>query len=106
MNNIMNPSDPDPSLARALAHWQIAPETDPNFRPAVWQRIRAKSRETWATYVRTHLVGWAVTTSLAVAVAVWTGHSAAQAKLEESREKMVVSYLVDLDPRVLAKIPH
>ena len=102
----MNPTDSDPSLSRVLADWQVAPKADSNFRPAVWQRIRAGTRETWANYVRAHLVGWTVTTSLAVAGAVWTGHAAAQAKLNASREKMIVSYLVDLDPRVMAKLPH
>jgi hypothetical protein len=106
MNHLMNPSDPDPSLSRVLADWQVTPKSDPRFRPAVWQRIQVSTRETWATYVRAHLVGWTVATSLAVAAAVWTGQNAAQAKLEASREQMVVSYLVDLDPRVLAKLPH
>jgi hypothetical protein len=36
----------------------------------------------------------------------WAGHSVAQAKLEESREKMIVSYLVNLDPRVMAQQRH
>jgi hypothetical protein len=43
---------------------------------------------------------------LAMLVAGWTGRSIAQAKLEAGREQMAVSYLIDLDPRVLAKLPH
>jgi hypothetical protein len=30
----------------------------------------------------------------------------ARAKLEAERERMVVSYLTELDPRVLAKLDH
>jgi hypothetical protein len=100
----MNPSDPNHSLARILANWHVNPTADPNFRPAVWQRIQQRTRETWATYVRGHLTRWAVVSALAVAVAGWTGHAVAQAKLDASRDRMVVSYLVDLDPRVLAKM--
>jgi len=98
----MNPPSPD-SLAQTLASWQVSPKTDPNFRPAVWQRIKQKSRETWASYVRAHLVSWAVVGGLAIVVAGWTGHTVARAKLDASRDQMVVSYLVELDPRVLAK---
>ena len=100
----MNRSDSNDPLARTLADWQVRPKTDPNFRPAVWQRIRQHSRETWANYVRAHLIGWSVTAGLAIAVAGWAGHSAAHAKLEESRDQMVVSYLGKLDPRVMAKL--
>jgi hypothetical protein len=106
VNITMNPSESDPSLSRTLAEWRIAPEADPNFRPAVWQRIRAKTQETWTAYVRTHFVGWTVTATLAVVIAGWAGHSVAQAKLDASREKMVISYLVELDPRVMARAPH
>jgi hypothetical protein len=100
----MNPPDPDSSLSRTLSDWRVNPKTDPNFRPAVWQRIQQRTRETWATYVRGHVMGWSVAASLAMAVAGWTGRSVAQSKLDASREKMVVSYLVELDPRVMAKL--
>jgi len=102
----MNPSDLDSSLSRQLADWRVTPPLNPNFRAAVWQRIQSRTRETWSAYVRAHLVGWSVAAGVAVAVAGWTGRSIAQAKLEAGREKMVVSYLVDLDPRVMAKLPH
>ena len=102
----MNSSESDPPLSRRLAEWRVIPEADPNFRPAVWQRIRAQTHETWTAYVRTHLLGWSVAGALAVVVAGWTGHSVARAKLDASREKMVVSYLVELDPRVMARAPH
>jgi hypothetical protein len=102
----MKPSAPDPSLSRTLADWRVIPQADPNFRPTVWQRIHERTCETWAAYLRSHLVGWSVAASLAVATAAWTGHTVAQSRLEQSREKMVVSYLVELDPRVMAKLPH
>jgi hypothetical protein len=102
----MKPSDLDSSLARTLADWRVTPQADPHFRPTVWQRIQARTRETWGTYLRAHFVGWTVAASLAVATAAWTGHAAAQSRLEQSREKMVVSYLGELDPRVMAKLPH
>lgn len=102
----MKPSDPDTSLSRTLAGWRVTPESDPQFRPAVWQRIQTRARQTWATYVRDHLVGWSVAASLAVLAAGWAGHSVAQSKLEAGRDKMVVSYLGELDPRVMAKLPH
>lgn len=100
----MNPSEPNDSLPRTLASWRVIPPTDPNFRPAVWQRIRQRTRETWTAYVRAHLVGWSVAAGLAVIAAGWAGRAVAQAKLDAGREQMVVSYLGDLDPRVLAKI--
>lgn len=102
----MKSSDLDSSLSRTLADWQVTPRANPNFRPAVWERIRAQTRDTWGSYVRSHLVGWSVGASLAMAMAAWAGHSVAQARLEQGREKMVVSYLVELDPRVMAKLPH
>ena len=102
----MKPSDPDTSLSRALASWQVTLEADPQFRPAVWQRIQTRTRQTWATYVQDHLVGWSVAASLAVLAAGWAGHSVAHSKLEADRDRMVISYLGELDPRVLAKMPH
>lgn len=100
----MNPSDPHPSVSQTLAEWRLSPTTDPQFRPAVWQRIQRRSGETWTGYVRAHLIGWSVAGGLAVVAAGWTGHSLAQANLNTEREQMAVSYLGNLDPRVLAKI--
>ncbi len=100
----MNPSDPNPSVSRALADWRVSPPTDPHFRPAVWQRISQRAAETWTSYLRSHLLGWSVVSGLAVVAAGWTGHSLAQANLNTEREEMAVSYLGNLDPRVLAKI--
>ncbi|HEX2851983.1 MAG TPA: hypothetical protein VHO24_02005 [Opitutaceae bacterium] len=100
----MNPSDQNDPLSRTLASWQVTPPTDPNFRPAVWQRIKQRSRESWAAYVRGHLVAWSVTAGLAFVAAGWTGHTVAQARLDASREQMVVNYLGELDPRVMANL--
>jgi len=100
----MKPSDPNDSLPRLLTAWRLRPPPNPNFRPAVWQRLRQQSRETWAGYVRVHLAGWSLLAVLAVVAAGWTGHSVARAKLEADREQMVVSYLGGLDPRVLVRL--
>jgi hypothetical protein len=99
----MNPNSNDP-ISQPLAAWRVQPKPDPSFRPAVWQRIQQQTRATWASYVRAHLVGWSVATGLVVVAAGWTGHSLGQAKLDASRDEMVVSYLGKLDPRVLAKL--
>ena len=100
----MKPTESHDPLSRALAAWRVNPKADPNFRPAVWQRIRKRARETWSGYVRAHLLSWSVAAGVAVVAAGWTGHTMAQAKLEAGREQMVVSYLGDLDPRVMAKV--
>lgn len=89
----------------SLEEWRLNPPGDPEFRPAVWRRIQKRARETWTAYVRAHLVGWAVAGVMLTAGAGWTGHTFAQARLEAAREKMVVAYLAELDPRVLAKLP-
>ena len=98
------PDAPDP-LSHDLARWQVNPPRDPNFRPAVWQRLRGlpPGGETWGSYLRAHSVGWVAVAALAVAVAGWAGHEMGRSQLETSRERMVVSYLSELDPRVLAK---
>ena len=102
----MIPSNHHDPLSRTLAEWRVHPAADPDFRPAVWQRIKQNSPETWTSYMRAHLLGWSLLAAVAVVGAGWTGHSVAQAKLEDSREKMVVAYLGNLDPRVMAKLSH
>lgn len=100
----MNASDSDVYFGRALADWRVTPKASPNFRPAVWLRIKQRSRETWAAYLRAHLAALSVATVAALVVAGWTGYSLARAEIESSREHMVFSYLADLDPRVMAKL--
>ncbi len=102
----MNSPDSNKPLSRTLAAWRVSPKPDPNFRPAVWERIRQRTRETWASYVQAHLATWAIVAGIAVAAAGWTGHSVARAQLDAEREQMVVSYLSELDPRVMAKLPR
>lgn len=101
----MNQSDTSERLSALLAEWRVAPRPDPAFRTQVWARLSRVARPTWPSYLRSHLAGWAVAGALAVVAAGWTGHQAAQARLEAQREQMVVSYLGNLDPRVLAKLP-
>lgn len=100
----MNSPDPNDSVSRALASWRVQPVADPNFRPAVWQRIRQRSRETWATYVRAHVAVWGVAAVLTITAAGWAGVSVGRAQLNARRDAMVVAYLVDLDPRVQARL--
>ena len=100
----MNTPEPNEPLARTLAAWRVNPPMNPNFRPAVWQMIQQRARETWASYVRAHRLSWSLVALVAVMAAGWTGRSVAQAKLDAEREEMVVSYLGNLDPRVMAKL--
>ena len=100
----MNPPEPNDPLSRTLASWRVEPAANPNFRPAVWQRIRQRSRDTWTSYVRAHLAAWTITALVAVTSAGWAGVAAARAQLDARRDAMVVAYLVELDPRVQAKL--
>jgi hypothetical protein len=100
----MNLPEPNDPMSRTLAEWRVQPKADPNFRPAVWQRIRERTRETWATYVQAHLAAWSIVAVVAVTAAGWTGVSVGRARQDAAREAMVVSYLVELDPRVQAKL--
>lgn len=99
-------NSPETKLTQMLGAWRVTPKPAPNFRPQVWERIRRAGNESWAGYVRGHFAGWAMGAAVAVAVAGWTGHAMARAKLDSGRERMVVSYLSELDPRVLAKLDH
>lgn len=96
----------DNKLSETLKTWRVAAQPSANFRPEVWARIRRAGRESWASYLRGRLAGWAVGAAMAVAVAGLAGNAMARAKLDAERERMVVSYLSELDPRVLAKLDH
>lgn len=98
-----SPNDRD-SLSDALQAWRVRPRSNPDFRPAVWQRITRYSRVSWATHLRAHRLAWTLATVVGLGVASWTGRAAAHAKVAADREAMVVSYLVNLDPRVQAKL--
>lgn len=100
----MNAPDPLDPLSRTLASWRVEPPARADFRPAVWQRLQRSSQETWAAYIRAHSGRWTTVAALAIVAATWTGRAVAQAQLDAERERRVVSYLVELDPRVLALV--
>ncbi len=100
----MNAPDPLDPLSRTLATWRVDPPARPDFRPAVWQRLKRSSQESWAGYLRARSGLWTSIAAVAIVAATWTGRSMAQAQQEAGRERMVVSYLVELDPRVLALV--
>lgn len=102
----MSPSPSHDELSPMLAAWRVDPRPNPNFRPSVWRQIRQRAGDTWASYVHHHLVGWSLVAGIAVLAAGWTGHSIAQARLEASRDEMIISYLGGLDPRMLATPPN
>jgi len=102
----MNSGDNIDPLSQTLRDWKVQPRSDPNFRPAVWQRIREQSRVTWTAYVRSHLAAWATVAIVAVSAAGWAGRSVGRAQATAEREAMVMTYLVELDPRVQAKLQH
>jgi hypothetical protein len=99
------PQTPDP-LSRTLEAWRVQPARDPQFRSEVRQRLASGSTESWSRYLRAHGVGWSVAAALGIAVAGWTGRAAAKVRLEAERHAMVEAYLVELDPRVQAKLRH
>ena len=90
------------SLAEGLRRWQVTPPAAPDFRSQVWQRIGRQSRASWPTYLRAHSAAWSLAAILILGAAAYTGRSAARAQVHADRETLVVTYLVDLDPRVQA----
>lgn len=98
-----SPRDP---LSTTLQQWRVQPPTDPYFRPGVWRRISRRSQETWATYVRGHLLPWSVAAVMAMAAAGWSGRVLASVRLEAARDAMADRYLSELDPRVQARLRH
>lgn len=100
----MSSTSPGDSLSRTLADWRVEPSANPNFRPAVWTRIRDRSHQTWGAYVRSHLAAWGVAAACIVTLSGWAGSTAGKAKLDAARDEMVIAYLVELDPRVQARL--
>ena len=82
----------------------VRPPANPGFRPAVWEKVRRGSRESWLGYVRAHRLALTVATVAVLGAAGWTGNAAARSKIAADRDAMVVAYLVELDPRVQAKL--
>jgi hypothetical protein len=78
---------PSDSLSEALRRWKVAPPVDAGFRN-----------------LRTHAAAWVLVTVVMLGAAAFTGRATAEARVRADREAMVVSYLVDLDPRVQAML--
>ncbi len=94
--------NPPDSLAEGLRRWRVAPPPVPDFRQQVWQRIGRQTRATWPAYLRAHSAAWSLAAILVLGVAAYTGRIAARAQVHSDREALVVTYLVELDPRVQA----
>lgn len=90
------------SLTKELRVWRVTPPPDPNFRARVWQRLDRRVAVTWPVYLRSHIASWSLATMLVVGVAAYAGSALARAHTQAARETIVVSYLVELDPRVQA----
>ena len=93
---------PRDSLSAVLHRWRVDPPADPNFRTAVWRRLDARARETWPVYLRSHATAWSLAAVVLLGLAAYSGTALAQARMRSERDAMVVTYLVDLDPRVQA----
>ena len=93
---------PPDNLSEVLRVWRVKPPADPNFRHAVWQRIGSQKGATWPAYLRAHTAAWAVFALLTLSTAGYAGRALAQTHMRADRETMVVTYLVELDPRVQA----
>lgn len=89
-------------LSETLQDWRVKPPSDPGFRAAVWRRIGQQGEANWPAYLRAHTAAWSVAAALAFSVAGLAGRAIAQARVQADREAMVVSYLVELDPRAQA----
>ena len=92
------------SLSDALHGWRVTPPPDPNFRQTVWQRIRKRPDVSWPAYLRSHAVAWSTVAALALLVAGYSGSALARAHARADRDAIVITYLVDLDPRVQAAL--
>jgi len=92
------------TLTKLLHNWQVTPSPDPNFRHNVWERIRRSKRVTWLGYLKSHATIWFISATMAMVVAGYTGNSLARSHVRTDRENLVVTYLVNLDPRVQAAL--
>lgn len=89
-------------LSEALGSWRVAPPADPAFRQRVWQRIGRRAGTTWPTYLRAHAAAWSLALIVVLSAAAYSGRALARSQARADREAIVVTYLVDLDPRVRA----
>lgn len=90
------------NLTEVLQRWRVKPPAGPGFRAAVWRRIGRPVEVSWLTYLRAHTAAWSLAAVLTLGVAGFAGRALAQARVQADREAIVVSYLVELDPRVQA----
>lgn len=90
------------SLSAVLRSWRVNPPADPDFRRRVWSRIGQATPATWPAYLRSHATAWSMAAMLALGAAAYTGTAVARTRAEADRKALVVTYLVDLDPRVQA----
>ena len=90
------------NLSELLRSWQVKPPVDPDFRPGVWQRIRRQPGTSWPAYLRAHMAAWSLVALLALSTAGYAGRALARTHVRADREAIVVTYLVELDPRVQA----
>jgi hypothetical protein len=93
---------PRDSLSAVLQRWRVEPPADPGFRPAVWQRLDARARESWPAYLRSRATAWSLAAVVMLGAAAYSGTALAHSRVRADREAMVVNYLVELDPRVQA----
>ena len=91
-------------LSEALHAWRVAPRPDPDFRQAVWRRIAKPEGVTWPAYLRAHAAALLLASVFALGAAAYSGGALARSKVRAERETIVVTYLVDLDPRVQAAL--
>jgi hypothetical protein len=68
----------------------------------VWKRIGKESGVSWPAYLRAHMAAWSMAAAVVVGAAGFTGGALARSQARADREAIVVTYLVDLDPRVQA----
>jgi hypothetical protein len=95
-------NNPRDSISETLQGWQVNPPVDPDFRTRVWRRIERPAGTSWPAYLRAHPAAWSLIAFLVIGAAGLTGRTMAQAHVQADREAIVVTYLVDLDPRVQA----
>jgi len=92
------------SLSEALHGWQVTPPADPNFRQSVWRRIGKQAGVTWPAYLRTNIAVLSFASIIVLTAAAYGGRALAHKQARADRESIVVTYLVDLDPRIQATL--
>ena len=90
------------SLHGVLGSWRVSPAADPAFRSQVWERIRKQPDTPWSDYLRTHAAMLSLASILVLGAAAWGGGALARSRVQADREAIVMTYLVDIDPRVQA----